>query len=195
MFEGSVRRMAVLAGALILAACSAGAPPKPLPKPAPEPTQATPSAEALGPARVADSDCAQPPENGEILEGAVLEEGLNYYQVMNLTDAPAVVKIRTGVDGPLVVAFYVAPHQTASVGPLADGTYRQTQAMGGAFAADCSRLDYPSGYGQYDKSDVFAEKLEDGKPVGRTQTYTLEERDVDGGDGPQALTAEKFNAP
>lgn len=190
------RRGGILtAMAVSLAACLPGQPAKPGSKPAPEAAQAVPSAEALGPVRFAEAACSQPPENGEILEGRVEEDGVNYYQIENQTQARAVVKIRREGSGALVVAVYVAPGKTVSIGPLADGVYRQTQAMGRYLADDCRQLDFPSGYGQYDKPDTFVTTQGDEGPEGRTQTYVLEERDIDGGDGPQALSADKFNAP
>jgi hypothetical protein len=187
--------MTLAAMAASLAACLPGQSTKPGPKPAPEPPQAVPSAEALGPVRVADDACSQPPENGEILEGRVEDEGVNYYQIENQTQASAIVKIRNEASGALVVAVYVAPGKTVSIGPLADGAYRQSQAMGRYLAADCRHLDFPSGYGQYDKADTFVAKEGEEGPEGRTETYVLEENDIDGGDGPQALSADKFNAP
>jgi hypothetical protein len=197
MSEAIWRRGVVAMAGLVLTACLPGPVAAPAPKPAPEPPQTPPSAEALAPIRVIEPVCAQPPRNGEILEGAVAAgTANNYYEIVNNTDAKAIVRIRRGGDGPMVVAVYVAPRQTATIGPLAAGVYRQTQAMGADFAPDCRHLDFPSGYGQFDRSDVFGSgEGEDGEAVGRTQTYVLEENDVDGGDGPQVLTAEKFNAP
>jgi hypothetical protein len=191
----ALRRLAFLSAALVLAACVPAPAPKPPPKPTPEPPQATPSAEALGPARIVEPVCAKPPANGQIVQGAVSQAGLNYYEIDNRTAVTAVVKIRTDDDGPLVVAVYVAPHSLARIGPLDDGTYRQTYAMGGDLAPDCRRLDDPSGYGQYQRSDTFVTTLENGELTGQSAGYTLEENDIDGGDGPQALTAEKYNAP
>lgn len=195
MSQGIARRMAVLAGALALAACSVGAPPKPAPKPAPEPAQATPSAEARQPVRVVDANCEEIPRNGTVLEGAIGDEGANSYQINNETDFRAVVKIRRGMGGPLVAAVYVAPHSMVSIGPLPDGTYHTSFAMGRDFAADCRQLDTPTGYGQSEHADTFTSKDVNGETTGRTQTYGFEDGDIDGGDGAQALTAEKFNAP
>ncbi|MDQ0464147.1 hypothetical protein QO010_001918 [Caulobacter ginsengisoli] len=186
---------AVMAATLLAAACAPAKPPAPPPKPVPEPPQATPSAQALGPVRIIEPICARPPANGDILMGAVSPQGRHFYEITNQTDANAVVKIRTGDDGPLAVAVYVAPHDRVRIGPLIDGAYRMTYAMGGDLAPDCRRLDDPSGFGQFHRTDVLETTNEDGLSQGQTATYTLEESDVDGGDGPQALTAEKYYAP
>lgn len=180
---------------LALGAC-VPSPTKPAPKEAPEPPQASPSAAALGPVRIDEPICQQWPSNGEVLEGATSPEGNHFYDIENTTGVPAIVKLRRGnADGPLVVAVFLGPNKTAQIGPLEDGTYRMTYAMGGALAPDCRHFDFAGGYGQYDKSETFVTKYEGGRLVGRTANLGLDESDVDGGSGAQALSAEKFNAP
>lgn len=196
MRQGFWRRMTALTGMLALAACIPAPASRPAPKPAPEPPQSAPTAEALGPVRPVEmATCAQPPSNGQILAGSVEADGGNFYHVTNQTNALAIVKVRWGPGGPLVAAVFVAPGQSATVGPLLDGVYRTSFAMGRDFGPDCRRLDYPSGYGQAERSQTFRSRVVNDEAVGHTETYVLGESDIDGGEGPQALSAERFDAP
>lgn len=165
-------------------------------RPAEEPAQPPPTPAALGPVRPVDPEgCARPPKNGQVVAGAVQPEESNFYYVTNRTDSLAIVKVRTEKEARLVAAVYVAPGQSAAVGPLAPGAYRLSYAMGRFLAADCRSLDFPSGYGQTARPQSFVNRLQDGAWVGHTETQTLDENDVDGGEGDEALQADKFNAP
>jgi hypothetical protein len=194
-----VRGLAAVLSVMVLAAACAPPPPqaapKPAPKPVPEPAQTPPSAVALGPVRIVEPVCTRPPGGGEVLEGGVSPQGRHYYEISNPTAANAVIKIRDTSNDALVVAVFLPPNDTIHIGPLVDGVYRMTYAMGGDLASDCRRLDDPSGYGQASEPDTLISTFEGGLPRGVTKAYSLEDSDIDGSEGDQALTAEKYYAP
>jgi hypothetical protein len=82
--------------------------------------------------------CRTPPVNGQIIGDyrGVLRRGHTLI-IDNGSIGNAIIKVRDGETGRLVVSFYVAVNSTASVGNLADGRYRTQYALGGDLAINC----------------------------------------------------------
>jgi len=129
--------------------------------------------------------------SGRVLtDNAHWSEAANTVEIHNQSADDAIVKIRDGATGSLLVAFFVAHGTSAGYRALPDGTYRVQFAYGRALNRRCT------GFARFLRAAEFpdAETLETnmfGFPG--TLAYTLQAH-ADGNVVPRPIAAEAFAA-
>lgn len=133
--------MAAVCPALALAACDDG------------PSGELPPELADGPG----TSCAVPPINGAVLSRDTSRgTGPHTVEIANGDAGDTIVNVRDAASGDIVVSFFVAQGETASVSDLPDGRYRIQYATGGELAVDCSRFAAPTSATQDPETVEFA---------------------------------------
>lgn len=82
--------------------------------------------------------CPFPPRNGQVLvnRGVWGNEG-HRIEIRNGASGNAIVKVRNAYTGALLISFFVAQGNTASVVNIPDGNYRIQYALGDELGMDC----------------------------------------------------------
>lgn len=136
----------------------------------------------------AAANCAVPPANGAILErDAARGTGPHTIEIASTDAASTIVNVRDGASGAMVVSFYVAQGQSASIGDMPNGNYRIQYSTGGTLGADCSSFATPASVIE----DPEIVEFEPGAAM--TLTYDLTPTE-DGNFDPQAIEPRAFNA-
>ncbi|HWA91297.1 MAG TPA: hypothetical protein VG889_14770 [Rhizomicrobium sp.] len=131
-------------------------------------------------------------KNGQVLkDNAHWSAPANTIEIHNESNDDVIVKIRSGADGTLLIAFFVARRTSVGYPALPDGTYRVQFAYGRALDRRCT------GFAQLSRAAEFpdAETLETnlfGFPG--TLAYTLQSR-IRGNVEPLPIDAASFDAP
>jgi hypothetical protein len=137
--------------------------------------------------------CAFPPRNGEILvrSGVWNDEG-HSIEIINGSGGNAIIKVKNAYTGSLLVSFFVAKGNTASVINVPDGSYRVQYAFGEDLQSDCHSFVRIASASQFPGIKTFTTRYTTTEIIHSQLSYTLFPV-RDGNVRPQALDITAFN--
>ena len=118
--------------------------------------------------------CAEVPEDGALLEGALHSGEFGHKIVVrNGSSGPAIIKVRDAASGKTAFAFYVSQGSTASASPIPDGRYRIQYAFGDALGQDCKNFNQLQGASEFPSEETFIMEERGTSLVASELSYTL----------------------
>lgn len=136
--------------------------------------------------------CAEMPEDGTLLAGALHDGEFGHKLVVkNGSSGPAIIKVRYAETGKTAFAFYVGEGATASAYPIPDGRYRIQYAFGDALGEDCKNFNQLQGASEFPSEETFLMEERGDRLVASELSYTL--YNVPGGNvRPEAIDSAGF---
>jgi hypothetical protein len=140
-------------------------------------------------------ECDTPPGNGEVLASrGLLAEGGHAIQIANGVRGNAIIKVRDSRSGSLVLSFYVAGSQEATIQGIPDGDYTVQYATGKALDLFCKQFVSLDGAEEFPGVQSFRTERTSTQIITSVLSYTLYEVS-NGNVEPQTISAEAFNRP